>query len=205
MEPDNAVYDHANDRPTPSSGPGPVDGTVDGGGSGSMEDAEAAGTGSKGKEKAATKGKGKEATKGKGKAATKGKAKAKEKGKKGEKEWVTVVRNTYLQREAASLMAAFSAVVEKRRQLDLQDFLHALCSGHAANTTDWLGNIIQSPRTGTSNSDSVICALTSCINRLKVKSKILDFQRMMLMIQLALAVDWYVFFPHYFCSKLTLI
>jgi hypothetical protein len=106
--------------------------------------------------------------------------------KKGKGGWEKVARQALARKEAQRLMARFGSLSTTRCQEELISFIRAMCH------TDTPSSGSQGPLPSSSFQTHVLVSMTQELTTLVESSKILDFRRLVLLMQIALWVDWYV-------------
>jgi len=96
-------------------------------------------------------------------------------------EWLTVVRKKRTRKEATSLIASISAISTQRHQGDLIDLINRI-----SNTPNQLPEIHP---TG-SSPPHVLFALARQYEFIALDTKVFDFRRMILLMQMAIIIDW---------------
>src|SRR5882762_9723335 len=96
-------------------------------------------------------------------------------------EWVKVVRKKRTRKEAISLIAAISAISTQRHQGDLMDLIN-----HISNNPD------PHPETHPTGSSPphILFTLARQYDLIALDAKVFDFRRMVLLMQIAICVDW---------------
>jgi hypothetical protein len=95
-----------------------------------------------------------------------------------DKAYVVDIRTRPTRKEATSLLASFMAISTRRHHDDLCDFINQLCGSSPSQ--------LESTDAGS----HIILTLTRQLEALEMNTKVFDFYRLVLLMQIALWVDW---------------
>ena len=97
-------------------------------------------------------------------------------------DFITVVRKKRTRKEATSLIAAFSAISTQHHFKELNDLIQSICSSAS-----------QQHELSEAN-PHIIFALTRQYEHIAMETKVFEFQRLILLMQISICVAWYVMF-----------
>ena len=118
----------------------------------------------------------------------KDKGKKRARAKEGDPEWVNAVRKHRTSKESVDLMASFSAMSSQRHHQNLLELISDICLSAPSASSGY-----KLPPAEASGLD-MLGTLSVQVDGLIRQAKVLDFRRMIALMQLALWVDWLGFF-----------
>jgi hypothetical protein len=112
----------------------------------------------------------------------------KAKGKPTDKKWKVLVRNRRTHKDALDLMVSLSVMSMERHQQNLLGLISCLCGPE--KTSDFVFSSIPLPPSNAGL--EILSTMSTQISSLIHQAEILDFRRMISLMQIALWLDWYV-------------